>query len=278
VKLMRKGLNLIIIVLLICNIMLVAAATGTTAVPTASTIRIDGKEVAFDAYMINGNNYFKLRDLAMAFVGSAAQISIDWAGDSNSIYLRTNQTYVPVGGELGITTDKSNMEASLSTATVYLDGTHVNLTAYNIGGNNYFKLRDLGTAIDFDILYNEATKDIDIDTTMGYYMAGVFRALPDAYYNVTNDYIVCTKLEAGSISVYQYTKESYSVIALNISTENDMIILRNAIEAFTDSPEKVIEELSTNNFGGKSVIELDGKTFECISIGNTKTVNVKWSI
>jgi len=32
-----------------------------TATPTTSTVLVNGSPVAFDAYLINGNNYFKLR-------------------------------------------------------------------------------------------------------------------------------------------------------------------------------------------------------------------------
>jgi len=42
------------------------------------------------------------------------------------------------------------------------------LSAYNIGGSNYFKLRDLGQFIDFNVGYSNAEKCISIDTTKSY--------------------------------------------------------------------------------------------------------------
>lgn len=42
-----------------------------TAKPTASKVLVNGKEVAFDAYNINDNNYFKLRDIALSLCASA---------------------------------------------------------------------------------------------------------------------------------------------------------------------------------------------------------------
>ena len=47
-------------------------------------------------------------------------------------------------------------------------GREVSLTAYTIGGNNYFKLRDIGQAFDFGIGWDNATKTITIDTGTGY--------------------------------------------------------------------------------------------------------------
>lgn len=34
------------------------------AIPTYSKVLVNSKEISFDAYLIEGNNYFKLRDLA----------------------------------------------------------------------------------------------------------------------------------------------------------------------------------------------------------------------
>lgn len=41
-------------------------ADELTATPTESSVYINDDEYTLDAYNINGNNYFKLRDLAAA--------------------------------------------------------------------------------------------------------------------------------------------------------------------------------------------------------------------
>ena len=48
------------------------------------------------------------------------------------------------------------------------DGAEVQLTAYNIGGNNYFKLRDIGAAFDFGVEWDGAQNSIVIDPTKSY--------------------------------------------------------------------------------------------------------------
>lgn len=60
-----------------------------TANPTTSKVIVNGKEVAFEAYNINGNNYFRLRDMAKAF-----DISVTWDGNSNTIIIDTSKGYV----------------------------------------------------------------------------------------------------------------------------------------------------------------------------------------
>ncbi|MNC50589.1 hypothetical protein D3C81_2148070 [compost metagenome] len=44
----------------------------------------------------------------------------------------------------------------------------IELVAYNIGGNNYFKLRDLGKAINFGVAWDAANNAIKIQTSEAY--------------------------------------------------------------------------------------------------------------
>lgn len=60
------------------------------------------------------------------------------------------------------------VEATLNQSPVYVDGTRVDLTAYNIGGYNYFKLRDIADLVDFGVEWDPETASIQIDTTVGY--------------------------------------------------------------------------------------------------------------
>jgi len=142
-------------------------AVTTTAVPTASQVLINGKSVAFDAYNIDGYNYFKLRDLAYSLNGTAKQFEVGWDAANNAISLTTGKAYTVAGGEM-IGKGAGNQIATLTTSKVYLNGQEVQFTAYNIGGNNYFKLRDIGQAIDFGVGWDAATNTISIDTSQGY--------------------------------------------------------------------------------------------------------------
>ena len=42
------------------------------------------------------------------------------------------------------------------------------MTAYNIGGNNYVRLRDIGRAVDFGVTYDAATNSVHINSTQSY--------------------------------------------------------------------------------------------------------------
>lgn len=50
------------------------APTEITATPTSSKVLVNSKVIAIDAYNIDGNNYFKLRDVAKVVSGSSKQL------------------------------------------------------------------------------------------------------------------------------------------------------------------------------------------------------------
>jgi hypothetical protein len=143
------------------------APVKLTANPTVSTVIVNGQSRAFDAYNINDNNYFKLRDLAFVLNNSVKQFSVDWEEATKTISLRSGYPYAPVGGEMG---SKGNgaKTPTLSNSKLLLDGNSVSFTSYNIGGNNYFKLRDIGSALNFAVDWDGASNTITIDTNKSY--------------------------------------------------------------------------------------------------------------
>ena len=142
-------------------------AAALIARPTASTVLVNSEKVDFDAYNINDNNYFKLRDLAYILNGTVKQFSVDWDGASNTIHLKSGQPYIPVGSEMK-SKGAANKTPSPTTSQVFLDGDEVFFTAYNIEDNNYFKLRDIGQAFDFGTDWDNDTQTVIIDTSKGY--------------------------------------------------------------------------------------------------------------
>ncbi len=54
--------------------------------------------------------------------------------------------------------------AERSSNRVFVDGREVQIEAYNIGGNNYCKLRDIGKALGFNVSYDAAENAVRIST------------------------------------------------------------------------------------------------------------------
>ena len=64
----------------------------------------------------------------------------------------------------GTTAYAAGIVAELSTQPIYVDGQQVSMTAYNIGGNNYVKLRDMGEKVGFNVYWDNGVQ-IDSDAT-----------------------------------------------------------------------------------------------------------------
>lgn len=138
-----------------------------SAIPTASKVVVNSVDTAFDAYTIDQNNYFKLRDLAKVLSGTEKQFEVTWDSDKNAINLMSSKAYTPVGGEME-KGDSASITAQANTSAIYLNGEPVTLKAYTINGNNYFKLRDIGKTFDFDVSWDGTHNTIVIDTSKGY--------------------------------------------------------------------------------------------------------------
>lgn len=145
----------------------VSPAVPTVANPTSSPVLVNGKNVSFDAYNISDNNYFKLRDLAYILSGSEKQFEVTWDATANAINLISGQPYTAVGNEMA-SKGSAQKKPLPTTSVIYLDGVEIALTAYNIDGNNYFKLRDLGEALNFEVDWDSVNKTIVIDAAKGY--------------------------------------------------------------------------------------------------------------
>ena len=163
---MKKLLSISLAVLLIFSVFSIPAS-ALSASPTASTVLVNGKVVAFDAYNISGNNYFKLRDLAYVLSGTQKQFEVAWSGAANAISLTSGRPYTVVGGEM--TGKGAGMKTPISTdSKILLNGVAVLFTVYNIEGNNYFKLRDIGAELNFGVDWDGANNSIVIETNKGY--------------------------------------------------------------------------------------------------------------
>ena len=149
---MKKLLPIILTLLLVCIAAPYASAANVVASP--QNLSVDGVDADCDKYNIDGSNYFKLRDLAQLLSKTDSRFSISFDEQSNAVAVVSGKEYTPVGGELERGRDQFKT-AVVSKQSVLIDGKAVDgLSIYNIGGNNYFKLRDLGDALGFTVDYD----------------------------------------------------------------------------------------------------------------------------
>ena len=128
------------------------------AYATTQTVTIDGKAVEFQMYAIkdaNGNdtNYVKVRDVALALDGTAAQFNVGYNG---GVDLETGKPYTTRNGQENNTPYSGNQPFKAATSYTYVNGDVADLTAFVItdqsgNGSTYYKLRDLGETLGFSV-------------------------------------------------------------------------------------------------------------------------------
>lgn len=128
------------------------------AYASTQTVDIDGKAVEFQMYAIkdadgNDTNYVKVRDVALALDGTAAQFNVGWDGNVN---LERGKAYTARNGQENNTPYSGDQPFTCATSATNVDGERADLTAFVItdadgSGSTYYKLRDLGAALGFTV-------------------------------------------------------------------------------------------------------------------------------
>lgn len=150
------------------------APTGI-AYPSAFSLYIDEHYYHREGYALrdtigNSTNYISLRDLANDLNGTAAQFDVSWDG---SINIETGKPYTTVNGTEGGNLLSGRQPYALNNSIIKINGQAMELEAIvltdaNGNGYTYFKLRDLGQALGFNVSWNGERQSIMIDTSSPY--------------------------------------------------------------------------------------------------------------
>lgn len=170
----------------------VPSTAGLSAKPTASApkpaqpaavayqrsqaVELNGRKITLPSYALkdaNGyeTNYVKLRDLAYLLSGTSAHFSVGWDEPSNTVNIQTRSAYVSTGSELK-TPFSGDRAYTDNTAAIRINGKAADLQGIVLtddkgGGYTYFKLRDLGKALGFNVGWDEV-RGIYIESSKPY--------------------------------------------------------------------------------------------------------------
>ncbi len=139
--------------------------TPVEVVKYNGTVLVNENEYNIGAYNINGNNFFKLRDVAYFLSEEGISMDILWNAETELITVDKTNSYSSEFSEVELP------EFAVATPNVVLvnvvseeseNPKLLQFIAYNINGNNYFKLRDLGSELNFNVDWNEELRQIEI--------------------------------------------------------------------------------------------------------------------
>ncbi len=151
---MKRMISLFLLLALCLLLGVPALAAESPKVQVSpQNLMADGQSIRCEKYNIDGSNYFKLRDMAMLLRGTPAAFSISFDTESKAVYVEKGGEYEPVGTELITGEDRSD-SCVPRVWTLFVDGKKVEVSTFNIGGSNFYKLRDMGSAVGFAVDYN----------------------------------------------------------------------------------------------------------------------------
>ncbi len=238
-----------------------------SAIPTLSAVWVNGKQVSMEGYNIGGSNYFKLRDLAKALEGTEKRFAVDFDGAGGAIHLQPGQAYKSIGGELTGSDRMERKKATTAGTKITVNGSEVSLSAYNIEGSTYFKLRDLGQALNIPVIWRALDNSVRIMTT-----AEVAVTTTDAkvYSGTTDDYYYSNWFEPSDRYLY---KEGSTLNLLEANEEEQAIHIQQFDESYSRVKEFTIP-MELPLFGGFHQGE-DGNYYVVYGQSNDEESNTK---
>lgn len=207
---------------------------GKLAVASAAKVQINGKDVSFDAYNIDGFNYFRLTDLAYALTGTTSQCNVVWDAEKAAINVMKGYPYTVKGDEFEVGSGQ-NKVAEPFYSTTYVDGEVADYTVYIIDGKSYFQLNSLKDSLGLTLGWNSSTSTISITT-------------PEREMELADAY------RAAILSKIKYKTITYLVLDLKDSgmTDQERANLVNRLDIEVGDECKVLEA-TIGELGGDAV-------------------------
>ena len=169
---MKKLTVLLLAAALLCALCLPASAADKPVIQkTSQALKVDGAAVTgCEVYNIDGYNYFKLRDVAYMLRNTGSRFSVSWDDSTHTVSVVTGADYVPDNSEMKARDlpKRTIAAAGESRQTILINGApNSSMKAYLIGDYNFFQLRDLGKALNFDVSYDTESRTMLVTSRAG---------------------------------------------------------------------------------------------------------------
>ena len=159
---MKKKISLLLAVLMLVAFMPMSMAVSEErSMESSQKFTVNGDEVHIRAYIINGKNYLRLRDVAAALKGTKAQFQVDYDKEKNLVMIETNKPYEDLSNTK-IYSSQKKLWATMKDMDILFNGKERKLKSAFIIDTNYIELRDLAKLMGFAVSYDAPTKTVAI--------------------------------------------------------------------------------------------------------------------
>lgn len=113
-------------------------------------IVVNNKSININGYLVNGDKYFQIRDLALAFKNSKTPFDVEYDKTKKSIMLKPNKKYM--GNGIFSEKEETLPKLTQTTQKIMIDGKQYdNLKVYLIDNYNYFKFDDVKNLMKLEV-------------------------------------------------------------------------------------------------------------------------------
>ncbi|EJU24752.1 5'-nucleotidase, C-terminal domain protein [Peptoanaerobacter stomatis] len=126
-------------------------ADDMKAIPTTHKIIAEGKSILIEGYIINGDKYFQVRDIAAAFSNTAQSFDVQYDKKSKSVVLKKNTKYSGNNAKLSKISQKAPKIVSSNQKIMVNGKEDQKLKVYLINSANYVSLAQLSTLMNLNI-------------------------------------------------------------------------------------------------------------------------------
>lgn len=165
---MKKRIIFILLALIITVMPMTAIATNNVEVseeiiikPSGKYVKLDGKDIIINAYLLKGANYVKLEDIAGLMKDTKAEFSIEKTAATTELIPGGKYEGAYTAPTEALAEDKG---AKPSEHKVTVDGKVLDTIGLTIDGADYFKIRDIGKAVGFGVAYDWTKNTILLDS------------------------------------------------------------------------------------------------------------------
>lgn len=133
---------------------------------TENNIEVNGEEIPFVAYTIEGYTYVRLTDLAYSLTGTASRFNVAWENAANGFIFASGQNYHTEDYYYAAQQEeaKTAIKSSVPMFELGAGAVPMGLTSYIIDGESYFQLDQMSQVLDFSLAWDSETDVISLNT------------------------------------------------------------------------------------------------------------------
>ena len=131
-------------------------------------LKVNGNSKIYYSYNIDGDNYYRLTDIAKALRDTNKSFDVIYDKDEDAIYILRRRNFQ----DESMSIYKYNDQAFDSESRLFIENREVIIPGVKISGHSYYNIRDIASILDFGVRLDPSDRSIFIDTNFEYTSKG----------------------------------------------------------------------------------------------------------